>query len=543
LRYLIELKAMAELGVVSSEQFGVSGRLEIHSTSSHGEDLSGNAEDFPDNKMKEEKPGWRKFLAHVGPGFMVCIAYLDPGNLETDLQSGALYKYELLWIILVASIFAFIIQSLAASLGVTTGKHLAEHYREEYPRKINFVLWILAEGSVIAADIPEVIGSASALNMLFHIPVWTGVLLTGLSTLILLGIQRYGIRKLEAFIAILVFLMFGCYFGELAYAKPNAKEVLKGLFVPQLKGNGATGLAISLIGAMVMPHNLFLHSALVLSRNVTRSVSGINLARTYFLIETGIALLVAFMINVAIISVSGAVCSSPNLSLQDSNYCQDLDLTKSSFLLKHVLGNWSSTVYAVALLACGQSSTVTGTYAGQYVMQGFLNMKMKKWIRNLITRGIAIIPSLIVSVLFGSSGAGKLIIIASMILSFELPFALIPLLKFTSSKIKMGVHKNSIGTMVIAWLIGCSMIVINLYYITSGFGNWLVHNSLPKAASVIIGILVFPIIALYIVGILYLAIRPESKVTNIAPGGSATPSPMGTPNPQLELESQNRGAI
>lgn len=530
---------MAELSVVRSEEVGVSSRVEIKSASSHGEDVSRNGEDFTDLKLQEEKAGWRKFAGYVGPGFMVCIAYIDPGNLGTDLQSGAQYKYELLWVILVSSIFAFIIQSLAASLGVTTGKHLAEHFREEYPKKLNFVLWLLSEGAVIAADIPEVIGSASALNMLFHIPIWVGVLLTGLSTLILLAMQRYGIRKLELFIALLVFLMLGCYIGELAFAKPKAKEVLKGLFVPELKGQGATALAISLIGAMIMPHNLFLHSALVLSRRVTPSVSAINLARRYFLIETGIALLMSFVINVAIISVSGAVCSSPNLSPQDSNYCSNLDLTTSSFLLKNVLGSWSSTVYAISLLACGQSSTITGTFAGQYVMQGFLNMKVKTWIRNLVTRGIAIIPSLIVSVIFGSSGSGQLIIIASMILAFELPFALIPLLKFTSSKIKMGPHKNSISTMVIAWLIGSAMIVINLYYLTTGFGSWLLHNSLPKGASVFIGILVFPLMALYIIGILYLAIRPESKVTDVAPGGSSMPSPMGTPNPQLESESQN----
>lgn len=244
---------MAELSVVRSEEIGVSSRVEIKSASSHGEDISMNGEDFTDLKLQKEKTGWRKFAAYVGPGFMVCIAYIDPGNLETDLQSGAQYKYELLWVILVASIFTFIIQSLAASLGVTTGKHLAEHCRDEYPKKINFILWLLSEGAVIAADIPEVIGSAAALNMLFHIPVWVGVLLTGLSTLILLGMQRYGIRKLELFIALLVFLMFGCYIGELAYAKPKAKEVLKGLFVPQLKGQGATALAISLIGAMIMP--------------------------------------------------------------------------------------------------------------------------------------------------------------------------------------------------------------------------------------------------------------------------------------------------
>ncbi|KAH9309156.1 hypothetical protein KI387_037067, partial [Taxus chinensis] len=396
-------------------------------------------------KVTEEKPWWRKFIEFVGPGFLVCIAYIDPGNLESDLQAGAQYKYELLWIILVASIFALIIQSLAAKLGVSTGMHLAEHYRAEYPKKINFLLWMLAEVAVIAADIPEVIGSAFALNMLFHIPVWGGVLLTGLSTLLLLGLQRYGIRKLEMVVALLVFIMFGCFFGEMASAKPKPTEILRGMFVPQLSGTGATGLAISLLGALVMPHNLFLHSALVLSRKVPRTVPAINSAFKYFVLESAIALFISFLINVSIVTVSGAVCSMTNLSPEDTDNCNNLDLNKSAFLLKHVLGQWSSKVFAVALLASGQSSTITGTYAGQYVMQGFLNMKIKTWKRNLLTRCIAILPSLVVSIISGSSGAGRLIIIASMILSFELPFALIPLLKFTSSKIKMGPHKNPLA--------------------------------------------------------------------------------------------------
>ncbi|GMQ09218.1 hypothetical protein CsSME_00052672 [Camellia sinensis var. sinensis] len=206
-----------------------------------------------DQIIVPDKKSWRNLFAYIGPGFLVSIAYIDPGNFETDLQAGAQYKYELLWIILVASCAALIIQSLAANLGVVTGKHLAEHCRAEYPRVPNFILWVLAEIAIVACDIPEVIGTAFALNMLFKIPVWVGVLLTGLSTLMLLALQQYGVRKLELFIAFLVVIIAACFFVELGYAKPNASEVLNGLFVPQLKGNGATGLAISLLGAMVMP--------------------------------------------------------------------------------------------------------------------------------------------------------------------------------------------------------------------------------------------------------------------------------------------------
>lgn len=465
----------------------------------------------------QQKPGWRKFLPYVGPGFLVSLAYLDPGNLETDLQAGANHGYELLWVILIGLIFALIIQSLAANLGVSTGRHLAELCKAEYPKYVRWSLWLLAEVAVIAADIPEVIGTAFALNILFHIPVWAGVLMTGLSTLLLLGLQKYGIRKLELLISALVFTMAACFFGELSYVKPPASGVLKGMFIPKLSGQGATGDAIALLGALVMPHNLFLHSALVLSRKVPNSVRGINDACRYFLIESGFALFVAFLINVSIISVSGTVCLAKNLSPENADQCGDLTLKGASFLLKNVLGKSSSTIYAIALLASGQSSTITGTYAGQYIMQGFLDLKMRKWLRNLTTRCIAILPSLFVSIIGGSSGASRLIIIASMILSFELPFALIPLLKFSSSNPKMGPHKNSIYIIVISWTLGFMIIGINVYYLSTGFVGWLTHNNLPKVGNVIIGIIVFPLMAIYILAIIYLTFRKDTAVTYIDP--------------------------
>ncbi|PKA64760.1 Metal transporter Nramp5 [Apostasia shenzhenica] len=451
----------------------------------------------------------KQFLKHVGPGFLVSIAYLDPGNLETDLQAGANHRYELLWVILIGLIFALIIQSLAANLGVATGRHLAELCKVEYPKHVKYCLWLLAEVAVIAADIPEVIGTAFALNILFHIPVWTGVLITGLSTLLLLGLQRYGVRKLELLISVLIFLLAGCYFGEMTYVKPPAVEVIKGLFVPKLSGNSATGDAIALLGALVMPHNLFLHSALVLSRKTTPSAKGINNSCRYFLIESGFALFIALLINIAVVSVTGTVCYADNLSSQDADKCDNLTLNSASFLLRNVLGKSSSIVYAIALFASGQSSTITGTYAGQFIMQGFLDIRMRKWQRNLMTRLIAITPSLIVSIIGGSSGAGRLIIIASMILSFELPFALIPLLKFSSGKTKMGPHKNSLYIIIIAWILGAGIIGINIYYLSTGFVGWLIHSSLPKAANVVISIIVFPLMAVYIIAVIYLVFRKD----------------------------------
>ncbi|XP_031503387.1 metal transporter Nramp5-like [Nymphaea colorata] len=462
-----------------------------------------------------EKPGWKKFMAYIGPGFLVSMAYIDPGNMETDLQAGSNHKYGLLWIVLIGMIFAFIIQSLSARLGVTTGKHLSEHCKTEYPKFVNYCLWLLAEIAVIAADIPEVVGTAFALNILFHIPVWTGVLITGLSTMLLLGLQKYGVRKLEALITFLVFIMAACYFAELAYVKPKASEVLQGLFVPKLKGEGATGDAIALLGALIMPHNLFLHSALVLSRKVPESVHGIQSACRYFLFESGFALFVAFMINVSLVAVYGSICSSENLSEESSRHCSDLTINNAHFLLKNVLGKSSSTIYAISLLASGQSSTITGTYAGQYIMQGFLDMKMKKWLRNFITRCIAITPSLVVSIINGSAGAGKLIIIASMILSFELPFALIPLLKFSSSETKMGPQKNSIYIVIVSWILGLLIIGINVYYLSTGFVDWLVHNNLPKVGNIFIGIIVFPLMGLYVGAVAYLTMRKDRVVTYV----------------------------
>lgn len=468
-----------------------------------------------DQIVVPDKTSWKNLFAYMGPGFLVSIAYIDPGNFETDLQSGAQYKYGLLWIILVASCAALIIQSLAANLGVVTGKHLAEHCRAEYPRVTNFILWVLAEISIVACDIPEVIGTAFALNMLFNIPIWIGVLLTGLSTLLLLALQQYGVRKLEFLIAFLVLTIAGCFFAELGYAKPDGTEVLKGLFVPQLKGSGATGLAISLLGAMVMPHNLFLHSALVLSRKIPRSVRGIKEACRFYMIESGFALMVAFLINVSVISVSGAVCNSGDLNAEDQMNCQDLDLNKASFLLRNVLGSWSSKLFAVALLASGQSSTITGTYAGQYVMQGFLDLRLKPWLRNFLTRCLAIVPSLIVAVIGGSAGAGKLIIIASMILSFELPFALIPLLKFTSSKTKMGAYANSTAISALTWIIGSLLMAINVYYLINGFIKLLLHSHFKVLAVVFLGILGFSGMGLYLAGIAYLVFRKNKEATHL----------------------------
>nr|XP_023885798.1 metal transporter Nramp5-like [Quercus suber]POE69191.1 metal transporter nramp5 [Quercus suber] len=459
----------------------------------------------------EETPSRKKLLGYVGPGFLVSVAYLDPGNLETDLQAGADHKFELLWIVLVGLSFALTIQSRSANLGVASGKHLAEHCKAEYPTSVNYCLWILAEVAVIAADIPEVVGTAFALHILFKVPIWIGVLLAGLNTLLLLGLQRYGIRKLEGVIGLLVMVLGCCFFTVMVHAKPSAEEILTGMFVPKLNGPRATSDAIALLGALIMPHNLFLHSALVISRKIPHTLDGIKSASKCFLIESGLALFLAFLINVAVVSVSGSVCSNPNISPENKAQCKNITLESAASLLKNALGNWSSKLYAISLLASGQSSTVTGTYAGQYIMQGFLDLKIEPWLRNLITRFIAITPSLVVCIIGGSRGATSLIIIASMVLSFELPFALVPLLKFTSSEAKMGPHKNSTTVSRVSWLLGCCSIGINLYFLSTTIIGRITSKQTSKAESILTGVLAFPAMMLYVSLLTYLTLKREKS--------------------------------
>ncbi|KAF9615385.1 hypothetical protein IFM89_023036 [Coptis chinensis] len=426
-----------------------------------------------------QKKSWsRNFLSFVGPGFLVSLAYLDPGNFETDLQAGANHRYD----------------SLAANLGVSTGRHLSELCKEEYPKYVNYCLWLLAEVAVIAADIPEVIGTAFALNILFGIQVWVGVLITGLSTLLLIGLQRYGIRKLEILIALLVFVMAGCFLAELSYVKPPVVDVLQGMFIPKLNGDGATGDAIALFGALIMPHNLFLHSALVLSRKIPKSVNGINVSKIPKLgskVFSNLCLL-------SLVYVVKSACRSEIANIKSKCQIHGLEIYVILFFflncftyaiktcvsinsMQNVLRKSSSTIYAIALLASGQSSAITGTYAGQYIMQGFLNLKMKMWIRNLLTRSIAIAPSLLVSIIGGSSGAGQLIIIASII--------------------------------AFSWILGLCLIVTNIYFLSSAFIDWLIHSKLPKVANIFIGIFVFPIMAIYVISVIYLAFRKDKAVT------------------------------
>ncbi|CAI7750161.1 unnamed protein product [Closterium sp. NIES-53] len=468
-----------------------------------------------------EGKGWRQCWSYVGPGFLVAVAYIDPGNFESDLKAGAAYKFTLLWALLLASIAGLFIQSLSANLGIVTGKHLAQHCRLEYPSGLNVVLWVIAEINVIASDIPQVVGTAIALNLLFRIPLWAGVLITGCSALLLLALERFGARPLETIMALMVLLIAGCFIAEMVKALQlsDVGELLKGMVVPQLQNVGALAVAISILGATVMPHNLFLHSAIVLSRKHAGTTRAIRTASHYSFLELFLALLISVVINVAIISVAGAVCHSASLPPGAAQACANISISNAHVLLTDVLGKWAGTLFGVALLAAGQSSTVTGTYAGQYVMQGFIELRISTWLRNLITRSVAIVPALLVALLFGAQGASLLIILCSIVSSFGLPFALIPLLKFTSTTLKMGMFATHASTTVAASIVGTLIILANASLIIWTCVD-LAHlnpSSPPSTESNLIRI-IFTVLAsllllLYLITLALLALRPISTAT------------------------------
>eukprot|EP00475_Leptophrys_vorax_P026587 TRINITY_DN3764_c1_g1_i2.p1 TRINITY_DN3764_c1_g1~~TRINITY_DN3764_c1_g1_i2.p1 ORF type:complete len:549 (-),score=126.29 TRINITY_DN3764_c1_g1_i2:59-1705(-) len=378
---------------------------------------------------RHDQFSFRKLWAFMGPGFLVSIAYMDPGNLDTDIQAGSQFQYDLIWVLVMASCLGLMLQTLATRLGVVTGRDLAQLCKMEYRGKLTIVLWLLAELTVIASDIPEVIGTAIALKLLFGLKLWIGVIVTAFSVFIFLGLSYFGVRKLEFFIAFLVGTILCCFLAEVFLSGVPASGVFGG-FVPTINSKMIYSMT-SLTGAVVMPHNLFLHSGLVHTRAFGRKVHEIKEACKYNLVESAIAIGISVVIN---ISIAGRVFF----------YNGDAGLEMAPKLLTSSLGNGANTLFALALLASGQSSTMTGTFAGQFVMEGFLDLKVKPWVRATLTRGMAIVPSLIIALAAGEGGADGLIVFSQSLLSILLPFALIPLLKFTNSTDKMGQFANAL---------------------------------------------------------------------------------------------------
>ncbi len=411
---------------------------------------------------------WRKMLAFVGPGLMVSVGYMDPGNWATDLAGGAQFGYLLLSVILISNLMAILLQHLSLKLGIATGRDLAQACRDHFSPPVAFVLWVLCEIAIAACDLAEVIGSAIALNLLFGIPLVAGVLLTAADVLVVLLLQHRGFRYIEALVGGLVFLIGGCFAYELIAAQPAVNAILGGLVPsPQVVMNPtALYIAIGILGATVMPHNLYLHSSIVQTRAYERNDEGKRSAITFATIDSTVSLLFAFFINAAILITAAA-------AFYGTEHANVADIHDAYQLLTPVLGaTFASTLFGVALLASGQNSTLTGTLAGQIVMEGFLNIRLRPWLRRLITRAIAIVPAVIVASLYGERGTGQLLVLSQVILSLQLSFAVIPLVMFTSDKIKMGKFVNPRWLTWLAWTVTAVIVVLNGYLLLQTATEW-----------------------------------------------------------------------
>jgi manganese transport protein len=412
---------------------------------------------------------WRKALAFAGPGYMVAVGYMDPGNWATDLAGGARFGYLLLSVILLSNLMAILLQALALKLGIVTGRDLAQACRDHYSRPVSFVLWVLCEIAIAACDLAEVIGSAIALNLLFGIPLIWGVCLTVFDVLLILLLQNKGFRYLEAFVIALVATIGACFAVELIMAQPVMADVVKGL-VPRIEvvtNPAMLYIAIGILGATVMPHNLYLHSSIVQTRKVLPDQASKREAIKFATLDSTLALLFAFFINAAILILASA-------TFNQTGHQEVADIGDAYRLLSPLLGTTlASTLFAVALLASGQNSTITGTLAGQIVMEGFLNIRLPAWLRRLITRLIAIIPAVIVTAMYGEKGAGSLLILSQVILSLQLSFAVVPLVYFTSQRTKMGEFANGKVLAGTAWLVATVIMGLNVWLLVGTFRQWM----------------------------------------------------------------------
>src|ERR1700752_3464981 len=430
---------------------------------------------------------WEQWRAFVGPAILVSVGYMDPGNWGTDLQGGAQFKYGLLWVVGLASLMAIFMQVISARLGVVTGKDLAQCCRDWYPRWTRWPNWLMSEVAIGACDLAEVLGSAVALNLLFHIPLLWAVIITGLDVLLLLGLQRFGMRTIEAIALLLVATISVCYCIEifvLPQTQPSFLEMGKALVSPHFRQTGILYLAIGIIGATVMPHNLYLHSALVQSRKLQKDEASVRSAIRFNVIDSITALTVAFLVNAAIL-VLAALVFYGKTSVQVAGgrvitFSPSSDWIRIAYLtLAPLLGTaLASTLFVVALLASGQSSTITGTLAGQVVMEGFMHWRIQPWLRRLITRALAIIPAVVIIGLRGDASVNDLLTLSQVVLALQLPFAMFPLLHFTSSSQKMRGWKNGWLLMAGGW--GSAILITAL-------DLWGLPDSLRSAWHVIVG--------------------------------------------------------
>lgn len=412
-------------------------------------------------------PFWRRLGAFAGPGYLVAVGYMDPGNWATDIAGGSAFGYTLLSVILFSNLMAMVLQSLSAKLGIVAGRDLAQACAEQYGPVARLILWALCELAIIACDLAEVIGTAIALQLLFGIPLVAGIAITAVDVMLILALQRFGFRKLEAFIVALLVIIAGCFIAELIFARPEWGAVAAGL-VPssQIVTNPAMlYIAIGILGATVMPHNLYLHSSIVQTRSFVQDDAGRRDALKMATIDSTVALALAFCINASILILAAA-------TFHTAGRTEVAEIQEAYQLLTPMLGaGLASTLFAVALLASGQNSTVTGTLAGQIVMEGFLKIRLPVWLRRLVTRLIAIVPAAIVAALYGESGTTQLLILSQVVLSLQLPFAVWPLVRFTSDRKLMGGFVNGPVLKVVAWAICFIVIGLNVTLLAQTFAG------------------------------------------------------------------------
>jgi len=401
---------------------------------------------------------WRRLIGFLGPGFLISVGYMDPGNWATDIAGGSRFGYTLLFVIMASNLMAILLQSLSLKLGVATERDLAQLCNEAYGRRASVALWVLAEIGIAACDLAEVIGSAIALELLFHIPLFYGVLITGLDVLLILLLQRWGFRYVESLVIALIGTIIVLFSMQMLLSRPDYWPALHDLAIPSasILTNGAMlYIAIGILGATVMPHNLYLHSSIVQTRSYTRTSEGKREAVRMANIDSALALTIALFVNAAILVVASAV-------FHRSGHFEVAAIQDAYKLLSPLVGAaGASTLFAVALLASGQNSSITGTLAGQVVMEGFIHIRLTPWLRRLITRSLAIVPTIIVVALAGEQGTEKLLILSQVILSFQLSFAVVPLVLFTSSRARMGEFVNSRGMQALAWLTAALIAVLN----------------------------------------------------------------------------------
>lgn len=414
-----------------------------------------------------EHQGWlRKALAFMGPGFLVSVGYMDPGNWATSIAAGAQFGYALLWVALLSNIMAIILQHLAGRLAVASGRDLAQACRDAYGRPVAVILWLFAEVAIIATDIAEVVGTAIGLNLLFGIPLELGVIITALDVFIVLLLQRFGFRKIEAFILAMLGVIFICFIFQMVLAKPEWAGVIAG-FAPTtdiLHQPGMLYLALGIIGATVMPHNLYLHSGIVQTRPLGENLAQKRSALAYVTFDSTFALMLALFVNAAILILAAA-------TFHKAGQTHVVEIGDAQAMLTPLLGSLlAPKLFAIALLACGLNSAVTATLAGQIVMEGFINFRMPPWARRLLTRLIAIVPAVIVTIYYGAKGTGFLLISSQVVLAFQLPFAIIPLIQFTASKAKLGALVAPLWLTTLAGLSALIVIVLNMKLIMDVFG-------------------------------------------------------------------------